>query len=178
VKRLLIAGALSIIAVLAAVSLVSSATGQAPGGTPGPKATGAFTVQVRLTEKNFFGHCSDTVSHRRCRRERNPKIGSLFGGNAPVFAGGAQVGRAYFQQIVTRRGKNGRDLFLATLQLADGQISVQGLSTHADEDSPPSAIVGGTGAYAGARGVESERFNEADSSKTVFAIDLTFTFIS
>ena len=56
---------------------------------------------------------------------------------------------------MTQRGarNSGGQLFLATVVLSDGTLTLQGVSQGGD-DAPgiPSSITGGTGAYAGERG--------------------------
>src|SRR3712207_2935344 len=130
------------------------AVGQGTGGTLGPKAQGSTTFQVRLTEGNFGVHCANTNNRRRCERDPRPRIGSLSGGSGAVFQGAQRAGRAHFTNIITqratnRRGANFGELFLATVVLNDGTLTLQGAGT-GGEDAPsiPSSITGGTGAYA------------------------------
>ncbi len=161
-----------------AVGGTTVAVGQGTGGTLGSKAQGSTTLQVRLTEKGFGAHCANTNNTRRCLRDMNPRLASIGAGNGAVFQGSQRVGRAHFANIVTQRGRrhSGGDLFLATLILNDGTITIQG-GSQGGENAPsiPSSITGGTGAYAGARGYTTER--EAQSSAREFRIDVTFTFI-
>jgi hypothetical protein len=154
------------------------AVGQGTGGTLGPKAQGTATFQVRLTERSFGVHCANTHNARRCLRDSNPRIGGLSGGNGPVFQAGQRVGRAHFANIVTQRGRNsGGELFLATVVLRDGTLTLQGAS-QGGESSPaiPSSITGGTGAYAGARGYATEE-DDPSSTQREFRINVTVTFI-
>jgi len=143
--------------------------GQGTGGTLGPKAQGSTTFQVRFSEDGFGVHCADTNNLRKCLRQRSPRIGSLFSGNGAVFQDGARVGRAHFTSIVTQRGRNADALFLVSVRLDDGTLSLQGVS--GDEDVTTSAITGGTGAYAGARGYSREESVSDDR------VNVTLTFI-
>ena len=157
-----------------AVGGTTVAMGQGPGGTLGPKAQGSTTFQVRLTERGFGVHCAGTNNLRRCQRQRNPRIASLAAGNGAVFQGNARVGRAHFTNIITQRGRNSDSLFLATIVLGDGTITLQGIAPA--EGSAPSSITGGTGAYAGARGYTTEEEVEGPNQRE-FRINVTLTFI-
>ncbi len=160
-----------------AVGATTVAVGQGTGGTLGPKAQGSTTLQARLTERSFGVHCSNTTDVRRCERQRNPMIGGLAGGNATLFQGTQRVGRAHFANIITQRGRRSTagELFLATLVLRDGTLTIQGASQGGED--VPSSITGGTGAYAGARGYVTTQENAPGSTEREFRIDLTFTFI-
>ncbi len=162
-----------------AVGGATVAVGQGTGGTLGPKAQGSTTFQVRLTERSFGVHCANTNNARRCLRDNNPRIGSLSGGNGTVYQGDQRVGRAHFADLVTQRGQrnSGGQLFLATVVLSDGTLTLQGVSQGGD-DAPdiPSSITGGTGAYAGARGFTTEE-DDPGSTRREFRINVTFTFI-
>ena len=163
-----------------AVGGTAVAVGQGTGGTLGPKAQGSFTLQVRLTERSFGVHCANTNDARRCLRDTNPRIGSLSGGSGPVYQGEQRVGRAHFANVISQRGRrnSGGELFLATLVLSDGTLTLQG-AAQGGEDAPsiPSSITGGTGAYAGARGFTTEEPNAPGSTRREFRINVTFTFI-
>lgn len=155
------------------------AVGQGTGGTLGPKAQGSTTLQVRIAERGFGAHCANTNNARRCLRDRNPRIAGIGAGNGTVFEGNERVGRAHFANIITQRGRRhtGGQLFLATLVLKDGTLTLQGAS-QGGENAPsiPSSITGGTGAYAGARGYATEQVAPAGSERE-FRINVTFTFI-
>ena len=162
-----------------AVGGATVAVGQGTGGTLGPKAQGSTTLQVRLTESGFGVHCANTNNRRRCERDDNPRMGGLAAGNGTVFEGDERVGRAHFANVVTQRGRRntGGELFFATVVLRDGTLTLQGAS-QGGENSPsiPSAITGGTGAYAGARGYATEQVAPTGSDRE-FRINVTFTFI-
>ena len=92
-----------------------------------------------------------------------------------MFEGNRRVGSAHFSNIVTQRGRrgNGSELFLATIVLGDGTLTLQGASEGGED--VPSSITGGTGAYAGARGYTTQE--EAGGNRREFRINITFTFI-
>ena len=163
--------ALGVTAAIAA-GATTVAVGQGTGGTLGPKARGSTTLQVRIMLRDVGAHCANTNNVRRCMRQRNSPIGSIFGGSGAVFEGQRRVGRVHFTNVGTQRGRNGGALFLATFVLNDGSITLQGIES---EGEAPSAITGGTGAYAGARGYTAEE--EAGGSQREFRINITFTFI-
>jgi hypothetical protein len=75
------------------------------------------------------------------------------GGTRGTLSGGFTVGNAQAVPIGRASGP-----FAAVYRLADGDIYVQGTATFDDRDEDHGAVVGGTGAYAGARGT-------VDSSK-------------
>jgi hypothetical protein len=174
-----IVAATAAVAALGGATVAGSAIGQGTGGILGPKAQGSTTLQVRLTERSFGVHCADTNKVRRCLRQRNPRIAGISGGNGPVFQGDQRVGRAHFTNVVTQRGRRntGGELFLATVVLTDGTLTLQGAS-QGGEDAPsiPSSITGGTGAYAGARGYATEEVAPTGTDEE-FRINVTFTFI-
>ena len=167
---------------LAATLAVGGATvavGQGSGGTLGPKAQGSTTLQVRLKESGFGVHCANTNNRRRCERDDNPRIGSLAGGNGLVYQDNVRVGRAHSASIITQRGRRhtGGELFLATVVVGDGTVTLQGARQGGDRaPSIPLAITGGTGAYAGARGYATEQVAPTGSDRE-FRLNVTFTFI-
>jgi hypothetical protein len=76
------------------------------------------------------------------------------GGTRGRFTGVFTVGNPH-----TVRIDRGRGLLSGVYRLADGDIYIQATATFDDGDEDHGAVVGGTGAYAGARGT-------VDSSKT------------
>ena len=159
-----------------AVAGTTVAVGQGTGGTLGPKAQGSATFQVRIAERDVGFHCANTNNLRRCARQARPRVGSIVGGSAGMFQGDERVGRAHFTNIVTQRGRgaNSGQLFLATLVLEDGTLTVQGATVGGQ--SQPSSITGGTGAYAGARGFMTEQ-EAGGGGQGEFRINITFRFI-
>lgn len=158
-----------------AVGGATVAVGQGTGGTLGAKAQGSTTFQVRFAERGVGFHCADTNNQRRCQRQRNPRFGSLFSGSGAIYQGETRVGTAHFTNVVTQRGRNADNLFLASARLADGTISLQGLSPASGTAS--SAITGGTGAYAGARGYSTEEEVPPSGNQREFRVNVTLTFI-
>ncbi len=76
----------------------------------------------------------------------------------------------------SRPGRNGNAIFLATVLLTDGPLTLQGASPSGNETPRPSSITGGSGAYAGAGGFETEE-DAPGGSRTEFRIRVTLTFI-
>jgi hypothetical protein len=170
-KRLLV-GLLVIALGLGGAAL---AKGQGEGGTLGAKAVGKATFDVTLDFKQFGLNCPKQQSVKNCMRKA--KLGSVVGGNARVAQGGKKVGTAYFSNVITKTGKRGQGLFFATVVLADGTVTLQGYEHEYDSPAPESAITGGTGAYAGARGVESEGQGFEGPGKNQYTFPVTLTFI-
>lgn len=129
-----------------AVGGTTVAVGQGNGGTLGPKAVGSETFQARFTERSFGVHCANTNDRRRCEQDENPRLAGVSAGNGAVYQDNRRVGRVHVANIVTMRGRenSGGELFLATVVLRDGTLTLQGASA-GDEDSPsiPSSITGG-----------------------------------
>ncbi len=158
------------------IGATTVAVGQGTGGNVGPKAQGSTTLQVRLGERAFRLHCADTNVARRCQRQRAPQVGSIAGGTGAVFQGDRRIGRAYSGNLITRRARGrSSDLFVATFVLRDGTLTLQGATEGMGASAIPSAITGGTGAYAGARGFATERV--AGEVGGELRIDLRLTFI-
>jgi len=167
------------LAAAVAIGGATVAVGQGTGGTLGERAQGSLTLQVRIAQDGFGVHCANTNDRRRCERDENPRLAGVAAGSGRVYEGDRRVGRAHFANIVTQRGRRGTggDLFLATVVLRDGTLTLQGAS-QGGEDRPsiPSAITGGTGAFAGARGYATEE-EAGGGSQREFRVNVTFTFI-
>ncbi|CAA9512580.1 MAG: hypothetical protein AVDCRST_MAG13-2882 [uncultured Solirubrobacteraceae bacterium] len=162
------------LAVAATAAGATVAVGQGTGGTVGPGAVGTKVLEVRIKERDVGFHC-DRQTTRQCFR--NPRLGSLSAGTGTVYEGTTRVGTAHFTNIITKRGRSGGEIFLATVLLGDGTITLQGASAGGEDAPPiPSSITGGTGAYAGARGVETEE-QAPGGSRSEFRIRITLTFI-
>ena len=162
--------ALGTTAVLAA-GVATVAVGQGTGGVLGPKAVGTTSFEVRIKEKDVG---CDKPDVRRCFNR--PRLGSVSAGHATVYQGGSRVGTAQFSNVITKRGRNGSEMFFASVILADGTITVQGASLGGENAPVVNSITGGTGAYAGARGVETEE-EAPGGSRSEFRIKVTLTFI-
>jgi hypothetical protein len=89
-------------------------------------------------------------------------------GRAPLLdrRGGSRVGRSYIHGVVVggRRFENATLQAQVTLALRDGTIALTGL---AGSGQRPFAVVGGTGAYEGARGSATEKETRAGSELTI-----------
>jgi hypothetical protein len=167
--------ALSATAALAAGG-ATVAAGQGTGGTVGAKATGTQQFEVRIPVRAVSLHCPAEQTRRACFD--NPKLASVTAGNGAVLQDGANVGVAHFSNVTTKRGRDGAEMFFATVVFRDGTVTLQGASNNADDAPPiPSAITGGTGAYAGARGVETEAEAPGGSDQEI-RIKVTLTFIA
>ena len=154
-----------------AVGGAAVAVGQGTGGTVGPKAQGSTSFEVRIKARDVG---CDKRRVRQCFN--NPRLGAVSAGSAAVFQGGARVGTAHFANVISKRGRNGAEMSFVTVLLNDGTITLQGVSLE-DEHAPvTSSITGGTGAYAGARGVETER-EASGGSRNEFRITVSLTFI-
>ncbi len=105
--------------------------------------------------------------------QRNPRLASIEAGSGALYMDDKRVGRAHFSNVVTDRGRKADYLFLSTVSFADGTITMQGLSS--PSGPVPSAITGGTGAYAGARGYTIE--DVAEGPEDEFRVNITFVFI-
>ena len=173
-NRLLV-GAL--VLVLAGVG-VGSAIGQGTGGTLGPAAQGTKTFEVRIKERNLNVNCGIPTSNNpaKCFRKR-PRIANIFAGYGQVYDGSTRVGTAGFSNIAAKVNKPQLDVFMATISFTNraDSISVMGPSSDTGKTLPYS-IVGGTGAYAGARGTVTEG-KETSPVKGEFRIPLNLTFI-
>jgi hypothetical protein len=160
--------ALGVTAALA-VAATTVAVGQGTGGTLGQGAQGTKTFQVRIKERNVGFNCGRQTL-RQCGR--SARLASVSAGSGTVFQGTQRVGTAHFSTVVTRVGRNGGELFFASLLLNNGSITVQG----AQAGDGTNSITGGTGAYAGTRGVETET-EASGAPRGEFRINVTFTFI-
>ena len=162
--------ALGVTAALAAGG-TTIAVGQGTGGTLGAKAQGSTSFEVRIKAQDVG---CDKRSVRVCFN--NPRLGAVSAGSGAVLQGNARVGTAHFTNVISKRGGNGAEMFFASLLLNDGTVTVQGASLD-DEDAPVvNSITGGTGAYAGARGVETEA-EAPGGSRNEFRIRVNLTFV-
>jgi len=155
---------------------VGTAIGQGQGGTLGPGAVGAKSFEVRIKEKDFGVNCGlDRAS--RCF-PRGPRPANVIAGSGAVYDGATKVGTAVFFNVVGKKldKENTLDVFSATISFNNkvDSLSVLGPSGGSGP-TLPYAIVGGTGAYAGARGTVSE--GEDTTVGKEIRIPLNFTFI-
>jgi hypothetical protein len=178
-KRL-VASALAAATIGAGAFAVGSATGQGTGGTLGAGAVGTKTFEVRIKESQFGVNCGN-LPQSRCFRVA-PRLATVGAGNGQIFDGSNRVGTALFANITARKvsRQSTQDIFMATITFDNkvDSLSVLGPSAESENNSDgalPYAIIGGTGIYAGARGVVTES-NETEG-RGEFRITLTFTFI-
>ena len=166
-----------VIGLLVGGIVAGSAVGQGSGGTVGPSATGTKTFEVRIKQNQIGLNCGNGTVNRCFRRK--PRLASVFAGSGAVYDGNTRVGVAVFHSVYARKVKKTTvDTFTATI-LFDNHvdtITVAGPSSDAFKEALPYSIVGGTGAYAGARGTVIEG-KEDDSHRGEFRIPLNLTFI-
>jgi hypothetical protein len=112
-------------------------------------ATASGTPSRRSSVLHFYENAGQRVFIDNAPKGRNPSVGDVFIYTNPVFTRhGGRVGSDH--RVCTVVGP----LVFAcggTLQLPNGQLMLQSLGTAAAGTSQ--AVVGGTGAFAGARGV-------------------------
>ena len=155
--------------------IATSAIGQGTGGTVGPAAVGTKTFEVRVKESDIGFNCVASKP-RRCLRLR-PRIANIFAGNGAVYDGSTRVGTAGFATIAAKVKRPSLDVFTATILFTNKADSITVMGPSSDQGAAlPYSIVGGTGAYAGARGTVTEG-KETSPVKREFRIPLTLTFI-
>ena len=155
--------------------IATSALGQGAGGTVGPAAVGTKTLEVRVKESNIGFNCVASKPSK-CVRLR-PRIANIFAGNGGIFDGSTRVGTAGFATLATKVKRPSLDVFMATILFTNKADSITVMGPASDQGATlPYSIVGGTGAYAGARGTVTEG-KETSPVKGEFRIPLTLTFI-
>ena len=109
---------------------------------------------ITLTARDVSFHVIDNPP--RQARTAPPSAGDGAVYEQHLFAGGnRRAGSFGAQCVATRGGRRGRFLCTGTYVLADGTVMVQALLL--SEENVRIAIVGGTGAYVGARGYVTSR---------------------
>ncbi len=122
------------------------------GGAQGP---GGQTIKL-VTKGGKFKF----IDHKpRARSEEDASAGDQFLLSSPTFKGGKRVGRLNAACTFTLGGKNGRGICDGAYSLGDGAIFI---SVTLRGESVSGAVVGGTGAYVGARGT----FKSVDRKNT------------
>ena len=155
--------------------VATSAIGQGTGGTVGPAAVGTKTFEVRVKERDIGFNCVASKP-RKCLR-LPPRIANIFAGNGAVYDGNTRVGTAGFATIASKVKRPSLDVFAATILFTNKADSITVMGPSSDQGAAlPYSIVGGTGAYAGARGTVTEG-SETTPVKREFRIPLTLTFI-
>ena len=98
-------------------------------------------------------------------------------GNGAVYDGSTRVGTAGFATIASKVKRPSLDVFMATILFTNKADSITVMGPSSDQGAAlPYSIVGGTGAYAGARGTVTEG-KETTPVRREFRIPLTLTFI-
>jgi dirigent-like protein len=145
-------------AATAAVAVRSGASAQAP-------ASRILTLH-ELDKGSTFVHVRNTPPKSK---QSNP-LGDLIAFTNPVTdAAGARVGRLHAQCVTTVGSRDFRTSTLtctAILHLRDGDLTGQFVDDVGAESST-GAITGGTGAYAGARGVVVSKHTDVGSDDTI-----------
>jgi hypothetical protein len=135
-----------------------SPANHSPGAHASAPPTG--TLQIVLQPKSFS--FADMPPKRSGDRPPSPGDASIITYRVLDASGGKRIGRAQFVCIATdRRGEH--EQCSGTIALRDGQLATQG-------DAENVAIVGGSGAYAGARGT-------ATGEDRPDSIDVTLHFL-
>ena len=145
-------------AATAVVAVLSSAAAQAP-------ASRILTLH-ELDKGSTFVHVRNTPTKSR----RSNLLGDVMAFTNPITdAAGARVGRLHAQCVTTVGSRDFRKSTLtctAILQLRDGDLTGQFVND-LDAETSTGAITGGTGAYAGARGVVESKRTDAGSDDTI-----------
>lgn len=133
--------AMTAVAIAAAATLPLGSAPAAPGGS--------FQLQSRLETKSL--HQTDT-------KPKGHSVGDVFVFSANLRRDGSVAGRAEYVQTLVD-GRYSGVLMNVSLLLADGRLELQGAGldkrapgTQKERDTGDLAIIGGTGAYAGASG--------------------------
>jgi hypothetical protein len=132
-----------------AAVIVATAGGQTPG---------VRTIDLTQVPKGASFGFVDNPPKTRFTREGEPR--RLSPGDLEVLsiavadAQGTRVGRLHAYCVVTRRGvvANHEEECTASYRLRDGTIAVSDVFVGSESSSWTASIVGGTGAYEGARG--------------------------
>ena len=142
----------------AVVAVLSSASAQAP-------ASRILTFH-ELDKGSTFVHVRNT----RTQSQRSNLLGDLLAFTNPVTdSAGARVGRLHAQCVTTIGARDFRKSTFtcnAALHLRDGDLTGQ-FVVAANSESTTGAITGGTGAYAGARGVIVSKQTDSGSDDTI-----------
>lgn len=158
-KRLLV-----VVGVLVLVGVgVGSAVGQGTGGTVGSSAVGTKEFGIQ-----FKGFGCGSIPLRKCFSKA--RVGQVGAGHATVTDGGTKVGTAIFSNIAGKKmnRRAALNVFHAVL-VFDNKVDSITVAGAAADTGPalPYSIVGGTGAYAGARGTVEDRDFDDDGGTVV-----------
>ncbi len=142
--------------------------------------TGTMSFKVRMEDKPNVRGINPAVPRDRKR----PKVSDLMAGNATILATeGQPIGTAHFVDITTFEGARryrGRAVSSASsvYRFSDGQLFMQCVAVDLPINND-CAVIGGTGRYAGARGVavEDYRAGVEDRRKRTFTLPVNVTFM-
>jgi hypothetical protein len=155
--------------------IATSAVGQGTGGSVGTAAVGTKTLEVRVKENAIAFNCVASKP-RRCLR-MPPRIANLLAGSGAVYDGSTRVGTTGFVNVASKVKRPSLEVFTATILFNNRADSITVMGPASDQGAAlPYSIVGGTGAYAGARGTVTEG-KETSPAKREIRIPLTLTFI-
>jgi hypothetical protein len=129
---------------IGAVAVAANGRDEAP-------PTGTLTVDAQFPTPES-GQLSANLADPKGSAETDPaKIADLFAGNGKLFQAGKQVGTLHFDSVVTQADP-ARTILTVALMLPHGSILTEGPSDLGSDAPSDFAVIGGTGAYGGARG--------------------------
>ena len=167
-----------VLAVAAGAGAATIAGGQS--GTGPPTGTLSFKVRVDLKPSR------NGINPATPRDKKRPKVADLNANNADLLSmDGRKIGLGHDFDVTTYEGAKkykGKALFLGNTLLDFGGGNFL-FEQCVREDSPTNntcAIIGGTGIYAGARGVGIEDTNHGveDRKAKTFTFPVTITFLT
>jgi hypothetical protein len=160
---LLVAAALAVVAVLAVV--VASGGAQAPGA----RTLTFFESDAQGTFKIVDIRPKSPSKNPESRRFRF-SVGDRFLISQPVLdrKGGKKAGTTYAESAVVKGGSFDKSTFLihGVLRLANGQIVAEGVFK-GSQNTSTLAVIGGAGAYEGARGSFTSKTVKGGTQDTV-----------
>jgi hypothetical protein len=175
-RRAAIAAGTVLLAVGAGATAATIAGGQSGAGPP----TGTLSFKVRLNTSASRNGINPAVP----RDKKRPKVADMTASNADLLStDGRKIGVGHDFDVTTYEGAKkykGKALFYgnAVLDFGSGNFLFEQCVR---EDSPTNnscAVIGGTGIYAGARGVAVEDANHGVEDKTnrtfTFTVNVTF----
>jgi hypothetical protein len=146
-KRMAIAVTSAVIAAGGAGAVAVNATGhdaRPPAGT--------VTVDAQFPSPESGQLSANLADPHGNPATDDAKIADIFAGNGKLFQGGKQVGTLHFDNVVTQ-ATPARTILTVILVLPQGTIVTEGPTDLGSEAPSDFAVIGGTGAYGGARGV-------------------------
>jgi hypothetical protein len=171
-----------VIASMLAVSCVAAGCGAvtAQGQAPAPPTPPTGTLEIDVTARQ-----ADAGFNPANPRARGPRIADIFASNGRITGPGALRGTTSIVQFITDRGTGGtrprgvKIAALATFDFGNGDTligsAVLALPARGRPGPLPGTILGGTGRFAGARGVGVQTI--ISETRTTFRSRFTFTFM-